>query len=156
MGTFVDDAKSNWLSQIKEHASLDVMSVQGDRKIVDHVDDLLSWKIDFVVVKDKGKVIQGVVGRDQLHEIINERRLEAGKGLTDQALSEMSFRDLLSAEDLREYYIIDEDAPKEQAPVWIKGLPAREILIMKDKIVKAVVDRRWFKKWQNLLQFVRA
>lgn len=154
MGSFIEDAKSSWLSQIKKHASSGVMSVQADKKVVDHVDELLSWKIDFVVVKDEGRVIQGVVGRDQLRDIINEKRLEAHRG--DADVSEMSFRDLLSDENLREYYVIDEDSPKTEAPVWIKGLPAREILIIKNKIVQAVVDRRWFKKWQNLLQFARA
>jgi predicted transcriptional regulator len=150
-----EESKGHWLSQIKEFASSDVLSVQEDRKVVDHVDDLMSWKIDFVVVKDKGKVIQGVIGRDQLTEIMTEKKLQIRKG-KDIDLSQMSFRDVIETENLKEYYVINEDAAKNEAPLWQQGLPAREILIIKDKIVKAVVDRRWFKKWQRLLRLARS
>jgi len=152
----IEEAKTHWLSQIKEYASSDVMSIQEDKKVVDNIEDLMSWKIDFVVVKDKGKVIQGVVGRDQLNEIITEKKLEARRGGSDIDISQMSFRDVLDSEGLREYYVINEDAGKTDTPLWLQGLPAREVLIIKDKIVKAVVDRRWFRKWQNLLQFARS
>lgn len=151
----MEEAKTHWLSQIKEYASSDVLSIQEDKKVVDNIEDLMSWKIDFVVVKDKGKVIQGVVGRDQLNEIINEKKLQARNG-SETDLSQLSFRDVLDSEDLREYYVINEDAGKVDTPLWLQGLPAREVLIIKDKIVKAVVDRRWFRKWQNLLQFARS
>jgi hypothetical protein len=155
-GSMVEEAKSQWLSQIKEYASSDVLSVQEDRKVVDHVDDLMSWKIDFVVVKDKGKVIQGVVSRDQLNEIITEKKLEARNGASDIDIRQLSFRDVLENEDVKEYYVINEDLQRSDAQLWLHGLPAREILIIKDKIVQAVVDRRWFRKWQNLLQLARS
>lgn len=154
-GSMADESKSHWLAQIKQFASSHVLSVQEDKKIIDHVDDLLSWKIDFVVVKDKGKAIQGVIGRDQLNEIVTEKKLEVRNG-SEADLSQLSFRDLLESGNLKEYYVINEDAEKSVAPPWLHGLPAREILIIKDKIVKAVVDRRWFKKWQNLLWLARS
>lgn len=154
-GSMADESRSHWLSEIKQFASSDVLSVQEDRKVVDHVDDLLSWKIDFVIVKDKGKVIQGVIGRDQLTDIITEKKLAVQNGATTD-ISELSFRDLLDSEDLKEYYVINEDAEKNQAPLWLSGLPAREILIIKDKIVKAVIDRRWFRKWQRLLRIAHS
>jgi hypothetical protein len=153
--TMMEEAKTSWLTQIKEFASSDVMSVQADRKVIDHVDDLMSWKIDFIVVKGEGKVIQGVVGRDQLNDIINEKKLETRNGTAVTDLRKMSFRDILESEGLREYYVINEDAPKS-GQLWLQGLPAREILIIKDKIVKAVVDRRWFKKWQSRLGLARS
>ena len=150
--TMADESKNHWLSEIKQFASSEVLSIQEDKKIVDHVQDLLSWKIDFVIVKNKGKAIQGVIGRDQLTEIITEKRLESRDG---SDLSQMSFRDLLESGNLKEYYIINEDSEKSVAPLWMYGLPAREILIIKDKIVKAVIDRKWFRKWQNVLRLAR-
>lgn len=154
-GSMAEESRSHWLSEIKQFASSDVLSVQEDKKIVDHVDDLLSWKIDFVVVKNKGKVIQGVIGRDQLTEIITEKKLSVRHG-ADTDISQLSFRDVLESENLKEYYVINEDAEKSQAPLWLSGLPAREILIIKDKIVKAVIDRRWFRKWQRLLRLAHS
>jgi|GEM_PF-6867271 len=154
-GSMADESRSHWLSEIKQFASSDVLSVQEDKKVVDHVDDLLSWKIDFVVVKNKGKVIQGVIGRDQLTEIITEKKLSVRHG-AETDISQLSFRDVLESENLKEYYVINEDAEKSQAPLWLSGLPAREILIIKDKIVKAVIDRRWFRKWQKLLRLAHS
>lgn len=153
--SMAEESRSHWLSEIKQFASSDVLSVQEDRKIVDHVDDLLSWNIDFVVVKDKGKVIQGVIGRDQLTEIMTEKKLAVRNG-AETDISQLSFRDLLESENLKEYYVINEDAEKNEAPLWLSGLPAREILIIKDKIVKAVIDRRWFRKWQRLLRLAHS
>jgi len=154
-GSMADESRSHWLSEIKQFASSDVLSVQEDKKVVDHVDDLLSWKIDFVVVKNKGKVIQGVIGRVQLTEITTEKKLSVRHG-AETDISQLSFRDVLESENLKEYYVINEDAEKSQAPLWLSGLPAREILIIKDKIVKAVIDRRWFRKWQRLLRLAHS
>ena len=140
-------------SEAQEYMSYDVVSVQEDNKVVDHVQDLLSWNIDFVVVKDKGKVVRGVIGRDQLNDIVNEKVLDSRNGKSTEDLTKMSFRDLIENKDLKEYYIIDEDKERSEANLWVDGLPPREVVIMKNHAVKAVIGRRWFRRWQRLVRF---
>jgi hypothetical protein len=151
--SLITEAKNRWISQIKEFASSNVVTVQEDKKVVDQIADLMEWKIDFVVVKDSGKVIKGVIGRDQLNDLVNEKRLEHRDATDGQDLTRMSFRDLIENHDLKEYYIFDENKESSDPSSWLPSLPAREVVIMKDKVVKAVVDRRWFRKWLGLAKF---
>jgi predicted transcriptional regulator len=142
-------AKERW-ARIKNFASFDVITVQEESKVVDHVAGLQSWKIDFIVVKDKGKVVRGVIGRDQLNDIVNERVLDARAGKPGPDLRRLSFRDVIEDEDLREYYLVDQNNESSDPKLWMEGLPPREVVIVKDKTVKAVVGRRWFKRWLQL------
>lgn len=151
--SLAEEAKNGWWSQIKDYASYDVVTIQQDKKVIDHVDDLMSWKIDFIVVKDEGKVIRGVIGRDQLNDIVNEKKLEV-RGGADANLNEMSFRDVIDTHDHKEYYLIDEKNQKSDPKLW-QGLPAREVVLLRDQHVEAVVDRRWFKRWQGLLRLAK-
>ena len=150
--SLTEEAKTGWLSQIKEHASYDVMTVQADKKVLDHVQDSMSWNIDFIVVKDEGKVIRGVIGRDQLDDIVNEKKLEVSSG-GEVDLNRMSFRDVVNSADIKEYYLIDQNKTKTEPTLFMQGLPPREVVLMKDSKVEAVVDRRWFKRWQGLVKF---
>jgi signal-transduction protein with cAMP-binding, CBS, and nucleotidyltransferase domain len=152
--SLTEEAKTGWLSQIKDYASYDVMTIQEDKKVLDHVQDMMSWNIDFIVVKDEGKVIRGVIGRDQLNDIVNEKKLEVRSG-SEGDLKKMSFRDIVDATDMKEYYVIDQNKTKSEPTLWMQGLPAREVVLIKDEKVEAVVDRRWFKRWQGLVKIAR-
>jgi hypothetical protein len=142
--------KFNWWKRIKNFASYAVVTVQEDSKVIDHVPDLQSWKIDFIVVKDKGKIVRGVIGRDQLNDIVNEQRLQARSGSANIDPRGLSFRDVIANDDLREYYLVDQNNVHSDPKLWLQDLPPREVVIVKDKAVQAVVDRRWFKRWLRL------
>ncbi len=151
-GSLAAEAKRLLLAQIKDYASYDIVTVRDDRRVVEQVQSLMEWKIDFIVVKDQGKVVKGVIGRDQLGDIVREKILEARAAGREADLKRMSFRDLLQDEDFKEYYVLDEGEVTKPDPQLWQGLPPREVLIVKDKAVKAVVDRRWFRRWQSLLR----
>lgn len=151
--SLIAEAKQLWLAQIGKYASKEVATVQQSHRVLDHADELLSWNIDFVVVKDEGKVIRGVIGRDQLREVINKKKIEVRTGATAMDLSKLSFRDVIDSSNFGEYYLLDRDNLKPEA--WTNDLPARELIITKDKTVEGVVDRRLFKRLINLLNFAR-
>jgi hypothetical protein len=152
-------ARDKWIAKIKDFASTDIVTIQAEQRVLDHAQDLLSWKIDFIVVKDKDKIIRGVIGRDQFNDLLNEKLLQTRmcQNISDlnlhKNLSHFSFRDLIASGAFQEYYVIDQDHPSTVPNLWMQGLPPREVVIIKDKVVDSVVDRRWFKRWQSLIRF---
>jgi len=63
---------------------------------------------------------------------------------------------LIAGNEFREYYLLDKNSPAEESNLWIQDLPAREVVVIKDKTVEAVMSRRWFKRWQRLFRFARS